>query len=116
METVFLKILNMSLTASYVILAVVLVRFILKKAPKKYAYALWSVVGFRLCCPVSFQSGFSLFKLKPFDMTAAQHASAGAALTYVPEEIGMMAQPEITVGIPSANALLYGSLPAATPQ
>ena len=116
METVFLKILNMSLTASYVILAVVLVRFILKKAPKKYAYALWSVVGFRLCCPVSFQSVFSLFKLKPFDMTAAQHASAGAALTYVPEEIGMMAQPEITVGIPSANALLYGSLPAATPQ
>lgn len=116
MEAVFLKILNMSLTASYVIAAVLLVRVLLKRAPKKYAYALWSVVGFRLCCPVSFQSVFSLFRLKPFDMTAAQTTSGGAALTYVPEEIGMMAQPRLTLGIPAVNTVIADSLPAAVPE
>lgn len=115
MEAVFLETLNMSLTAGYVIATVLFVRLLLKRAPKKYAYALWSVVGFRLCCPVSFQSAFSLFRLKPFDMTAAQLASGGAALTYVLEDIGMMAQPQVTFGIPAANAAIAGSLPAATP-
>ncbi len=114
MEAVFLKILNMSITASYVIIAVVLIRLLLRKAPKKYLYLLWIVVGFRLCCPVSFQSVFSLFGLKPFDMTVAQ-SSGGAALQYVPDNIGMMAQPQMTVGIPVANAVISDSLPAATP-
>lgn len=48
MEAVFLKILNMSLSASVVIAAVLLVRVLLRKAPKKWSYLLWSVVGFRL--------------------------------------------------------------------
>ena len=39
MEAVFLQVLNMSLTASYVILAVLLVRLLLRRAPKKYSYA-----------------------------------------------------------------------------
>ena len=60
MEALFLQVLEMSLTASYVILAVLAVRLLLKKAPRKYSYLLWSVVGFRLCCPVSFQWLFSL--------------------------------------------------------
>lgn len=111
----FLQIINMSITASYVILAVLVIRFRLKKAPKKYSYALWSVVAFRLCCPISFQSVFSLFSLKPFDMSKAQRAG-GAILQYVPDNIGMMAQPEVTVGIPYANSMISGSLPAATPM
>ena len=113
METVFLKVLNMSMTASYVILAVLALRLLLRKAPKKYSYLLWSVVGFRLCCPVSFRSVFSLFRLKPFDMTAAQ--SGGGGLTYVPENIGLMPRPRVTTGIPVMNAVINDSLPAATP-
>lgn len=112
MEFVFLKVLNMSITASYVILAVMVLRLLLGKAPKKYSYLLWSVVGFRLCCPVSFRSVFSLFNLKPFDMTAAQ---SEGGLTYVPENIGLMAQPQVTTGIPVMNAVISDSLPAATP-
>lgn len=60
MEKLFLSILNMSLTASYVILVVLLVRLPLKKAPKTISYALWSVVVFRLLYPFSFESIFSL--------------------------------------------------------
>ena len=59
MDSIFLRILNMSLTASYVILLVLLARLILKRAPKVFSYALWIVVLFRLICPFSFESIFS---------------------------------------------------------
>lgn len=63
LDSVFLQVLNMSYTASYVILAVLLVRLLLKKAPKSFSYALWSVVLFRLVCPWSFESAFSLLSI-----------------------------------------------------
>lgn len=50
----FLGTVNMSITASYVILVVLLARTCLKKAPKIFSYALWSVALFRLICPFSF--------------------------------------------------------------
>ena len=112
MEQLFLKILNMSITASYAILAVLLARLLLKKAPKKYSYALWSVVGFRLVCPVSFRSVLSLFSLGFFDMSRAQSPS-GAVMEYIPEKIGFAAQPQISIGIPAANRVISSSLPAA---
>lgn len=63
LDSVFLQVLNMSYTASYVILAVLLVRLLLRKAPKSFSYALWSVVLFRLVCPWSFESAFSLLSI-----------------------------------------------------
>lgn len=59
----FMIILNMSLTASYCIAAVVVLRFFLKKQPKIFSYLLWSVVLFRLLCPVTFSSSFSLLRM-----------------------------------------------------
>lgn len=50
----------MSLTASYVILFVLGARLFLKRLPKVFSYALWSVVLFRLVCPLSFEGLFSL--------------------------------------------------------
>ena len=46
MSSVFITVLNMSLTASYAAVMVMLVRFLLKRAPKVFSYALWLVV----CC------------------------------------------------------------------
>ena len=60
LESLFIRILNMSLTGNLMILAVLLVRLLLRKAPKIFSYVLWIVVLFRLLCPVSFESGFSL--------------------------------------------------------
>lgn len=57
---VFYKLLGMSLTASYCILAVLLLRLCMKRAPKIFSYVLWAVVGFRLICPVLPESPFSL--------------------------------------------------------
>jgi len=59
----FLDIFNMSITTSYVIIAVLIIRLLLKRAPKKFSYILWSVVGFRLICPISFSSILSIFNI-----------------------------------------------------
>jgi len=56
LDTIYMQILDMSKTASIVILAVLLARLILKKAPKVFSYAIWAVVLFRLLCPVTFES------------------------------------------------------------
>ncbi len=111
MTELFLRVLNMSITAAWIIPVVLIIRFLLKKAPKKYRYALWSVVAFRLICPVSFKSMFSFFSLRFFDMSAAQQTDA--ALTYIPPDIGLMPQPQMTVGVPAMNAVINESLPAA---
>ncbi|MGN0334929.1 MAG: M56 family metallopeptidase [Lachnospiraceae bacterium] len=60
MTAIFLKILNMSLNAGYVILFVCFCRLLMKRMPKKYICVLWAVVLFRLLCPWSIESEFSL--------------------------------------------------------
>ena len=63
MSKLFLKIFQMSISASYVILVVLLLRLFLKRAPKKFSYLVWSVVAFRLICPFTVGSVFSIFNL-----------------------------------------------------
>lgn len=60
MSEVFLKIVNMSISASWIVLAVLLLRILLKKAPKWITVALWGIVGIRLICPFSIESVLSL--------------------------------------------------------
>ncbi len=56
----FLSLVNMSITASYLVLAIILFRLIFKKAPKWINCLLWGLVGFRLICPISIESFLSL--------------------------------------------------------
>ncbi len=60
MDALFLKILNMSLTASWLVLAVAALRILLKKAPKSLHVLLWALVGLRLVLPISVESPVSL--------------------------------------------------------
>ena len=60
MSEVFLKILNMSISASWLVLAVLLLRLVLKRAPKWVSVLLWGFVAVRLICPFSMESMFSL--------------------------------------------------------
>ena len=60
MESLFIKLLNNSISAGWLVLAVLLARLLLKKAPKKFRCALWGLVGLRLALPVRLQSVFSL--------------------------------------------------------
>ncbi|TWH56785.1 beta-lactamase regulating signal transducer with metallopeptidase domain [Desulfitobacterium sp. LBE] len=93
LHSAWTAVLNMSLTATYVAAVVILVRFFLKKAPKIFSYVLWSVVLFRLLCPFSLPSDFSLLGV----VTANLRTQAGV-LEYVPESRSMMPQPTIPSG------------------
>ena len=63
MSTIFMNIFNMSLTATYCIAAVIVLRFMLKRQPKIFSYLLWSVVLFRLLCPFSVPSKYSFLRM-----------------------------------------------------
>lgn len=90
MESVFIKILNMSLTAGYLVLALIILRFLLKKAPRWITCVLWAFVAVRLVCPFSFES-------------AVSHLPSTEV---IPEGILLAAKPEINSGISSVNQSL----------
>ena len=84
MANIFQKILSMTLSASVVILAVIVLRFVLSGAPRKWSYLLWTVVGFRLCCPVSLRSAFSLFSAVPSEIRLFHPIAGNQSVTAVP--------------------------------
>ncbi len=101
MSGLFLSIINMSLTASYVILFVILVRLVLKKFPKGISYALWIVVAFRLIIPFSFESMFSLMLW-----------NTNTAL--IRHDVIYNQSPQVNNGIVAVDSFVNNSLPAAT--
>lgn len=60
MQNIFISLLNTSITAGYLVIAVMLLRPLLKKAPKYIRCILWGLVGLRLILPFSFESVLSL--------------------------------------------------------
>ncbi|MFO1444151.1 hypothetical protein KDN24_13250 [Bacillus sp. Bva_UNVM-123] len=99
MSELFLTTLNMSLTASYVILFVLLIRIPLKKAPTFISYALWSVVAFRLIIPFSFEGMFSLM---PWNTNTVP----------IPHNIIYQEIPQINSGIEVVDSFVNELLPA----
>lgn len=59
----FAQILNMSITASVVIITVMILRVLMHRLPRKYIYILWLIVGIRLVCPFAVTSPISVFNL-----------------------------------------------------
>lgn len=94
MYEVFTKLLNMSLTASILVLFVILLRFVLKKAPRKYICILWAMVALRLLCPLSISSAFSAY-----NMLHPNTASTGQVEYF--EYNGKMEKPELTFEVPA---------------
>lgn len=90
MNTLFIRLLNLSIAATWIILAVILIRALTKKAPKWFPCLLWVLVGIRLLCPVTIQSPLSLV---PSDEA-------------IPENITEMEDPRINTGIPFINKAL----------
>lgn len=60
MTEVFQEVVDLSISASWLVVAVIIFRFVLKKASKAMHVLLWGVVAFRLLCPISFASEYSL--------------------------------------------------------
>ena len=108
------KLLNMSLTASIAIICVLLLRLLLKKAPKVISYALWAVVLFRLLCPVSIESSLSLFGL--MDAPTINSITGTSSIQYVPENIVHTEFPVVTFPIPGISETVNSMLPQGKEQ
>ena len=66
MENVFLELFNMSITASWLVIAVIVFRFLFKKAPKSLRVIMWGLVALRLVCPFSLESVLSIIPSTEF--------------------------------------------------
>lgn len=104
MEAIFLKLINMSISASWLILAVIVLRQFLKKAPKWTTCLLWAIVAIRLVCPLSFESIFSLIPSAETISPAAVRHSAESAVPVV--------QSGVTVIDRTLNPLIQSSFAA----
>ena len=60
MDVIFLKLLNMGIAAGWLIVAVTVLRFFMKRAPRRILCVLWALVAIRLSCPLTLESSFSL--------------------------------------------------------
>lgn len=106
-----LKLLNMSLTGSFIILFVLLARLALRKAPKIYSYALWAVVLFRLLCPVSFSAPVSLL-----GALEAPAATESHTVEYISPTIVHDAYPAVDIPATTIDNAINAILPQGEEQ
>lgn len=97
MEDFFLEVVNLSVTASWVIAVVLLLRLLLRPVPKKYVCLLWLVVLFRLLCPVTLESQFSL---------VPQHQTIQPEIVYTTPQVQTDAAPVNAVADKTINPVL----------
>ena len=90
MSGIFIKVFNLAVTAGWFVLAVLLLRPLMKKSPKWINCLLWGIVGLRLVFPFSFESIFSLIP----------------SAEPIPQNITMVPAPEINSGIGVMNEIV----------
>lgn len=90
MEELFLTLVNLSLTTSWLVLAILALRLLLRRAPRWSFCLLWGLVALRLMFPFSLESPFSL-------IPSAQP---------LPQDILYTAAPQIQSGIPAVNSIV----------
>lgn len=111
MDKLFIEVLNLSIAGSWMILAVLLLRLILKRAPKATVCALWLLVGLRLLLPFSIESALSLIPSRQTVSAAIAEPGTlppvsvgGSSQTYTAQDGGS--------DLPSQVELIDSGLPA----
>lgn len=99
MEALFVTVLNMSLAAAGLILAVMALRLLLRRAPRRLLCLLWALVGLRLLCPAA--------PVNPWSLAASVHT--------VPADLGQVSPVQIRSGIPVLNSAVNPALAQAAP-
>ena len=97
MTEIFLQAVNLSISAGWLVLAVLLLRLALKKAPRWTALLLWGIVGLRLLIPLSIESAVSLLP---------------SAETISPE-IVYAREPTIHIGVAALNSVVNPMITAS---
>ncbi len=88
MTEIFIKLINLSISASWLVLAVLILRLFLKKTPKWITCVLWGIVALRLVMPFTFESSLSLIP----------------SAEVIPQDIVTSQAPAIHSGIPAVNS------------
>jgi len=125
MTEIFLNLFNISVTAGYLVLAIILLRLIFPKMPKFIRPILWGVVGIRLLLPFSIESIFSLIPSKevvPTEIVYHNNPRIHTGITTIDKvmnpviaenfapEVGASVNPlQIVVGIAS-NMWIFGMM------
>ena len=112
MGALFLKLLNMSAAGSVLILAVVVLRAVLKKAPRWVICAMWALVAIRLVCPVSIASPLSAFRAAPSIVS-----ESGEVEVFRPaggSEKPMLAVDTVQIERPRANSRTIQDIPGTS--
>lgn len=90
MTELFLQVVNLSISASWLIAAVLVLRLLLKKAPRWISVLLWGLVAIRLVCPLSIESALSLLP----------------SASTIPSDIMTNPSPSIETGIPALDRVV----------
>ena len=112
MNAIFLKLLNMSAAGSVLILAVVVLRALLKRAPRWIICVMWAVVAVRLVCPVSIVSPLSAFQATPSIVS-----ESGEVEVFRPaggSEKPLLAVDTVQIERPRANAETITEIPGTS--
>ena len=113
MGEIFLKLLNLSITASWLILAVLCIRLLFRKIPKWITCLLWGVVAIRLIFPFSIESAFSLqLSAEPIRTSTMVE---GELIPYVPSVDSNIGVVENTVNPLLAEAFAYQETESVAP-
>lgn len=98
MANVFYKILQMSISASWLILAIVVLRIFLKKVPRKIICFLWALVAIRLVCPFAIESRFSLIP------------DTQSIFANYENQLGNVGTDDVNAGLPDMSDTIGGAL------
>ena len=113
MEEIFLKLLNMSITAGWLILAVLCIRLIFRKIPKWMICLLWGAVAFRLICPFSMESRFSI--LPSTEPIKSSTVVGGEVQNYIPSIDSHLTIVENTINPMLAESYAYNPAASVAP-
>ena len=83
MQKIFLTVIDMSIVSSLVIAGVLLVRALLKRAPRRFSYLLWAAVLVRLLCPFAVESPVSLIPQRAGELAQSAAAPGSENVTFV---------------------------------
>ena len=113
MGDIFLKLLNMSITAGWLILAVLCIRLLFRKIPKWVNCLLWGVVAIRLICPFSIESQFSI--LPSAEPIKSSTIVEGEVQNYIPYIDSHLTIVENTINPMLTETFAYNEADSAAP-
>ena len=113
MGDIFLKLLNRSITAGWLILAVLCIRLLFRKIPKWVNCLLWGVVAIRLICPFSIESQFSI--LPSTEPIKSSTVVEGEVQNYIPSIDSRLTIVENTINPILTETFAYNESDSAAP-